>query len=124
MVPICYRFYLQFCQPAGWKLMTQKQQPTFFVSVLTDIDADRHYCACLTFTEDVVVDPPKVDEDDTDDSSPDPALVRASSMFAPKSLVLVSRLDYFEVFRVCSLILQNFYLGYIPYKLKYYGPFV
>ena len=80
--------------------MTQKQQPTFFVSVLTDIDADRHYCACLTFTEDVVVDPPKMDEDDPEDSANDPALVRASNMFAPKSLVLVSRLDYFEVFRV------------------------
>ena len=46
-------FRSQFCQPAGWFLQTQRQPPTFFVSVLTDIDADRHYCACLTFTEDV-----------------------------------------------------------------------
>ena len=78
-------------------MTTQKQQPTFFVSALTDIDAYRHYCACLTFSEDVAIEPLKEDDEDTEQ---DLALVRCSKMYAPKSLVLVSRLDYFETFRV------------------------
>lgn len=40
-----------FCQPLGWKLTPYKQNPKFFQFVLTDIDADRHYCACLAFHE-------------------------------------------------------------------------
>ncbi|KAK2186310.1 hypothetical protein NP493_206g02004, partial [Ridgeia piscesae] len=69
-----------------------KHQPTFFVAVLTDIDGDRHYLACLTFNEDVAIAPTKFDEaEDTEDH--DATLVRAAKMYAPKSLVLVSRLD-------------------------------
>ena len=68
--------------------------------MLTDIDADRHYAACLTFYEDVVVEPPKIDDEDADEQ--DLALVRAAKLYAPKSLVLVSKLGYFETFRVSS----------------------
>lgn len=112
-------YTLQFCQPSGWTLTAQKLQSTFFVSVLTDIDADRHYCACLTFYEDVMVAPPRVDEEEEEEaatatkessgnspaSSPPStiALVQCAKMYAPKSLVLVSRLDYFETFRVCGM---------------------
>jgi len=54
---------LQFCQPQGWALSTERQEPRFFVSVLTDIDANRHYCACLCFNETVAFTPSKpVDE--------------------------------------------------------------
>jgi myotubularin-related protein 5/13 len=54
---------LQFCQPQGWALSTERQEPRFFVSVLTDIDANRHYCACLCFNETVAITPSKpVDE--------------------------------------------------------------
>jgi len=79
--------------------MSQKQQPTFFVSALTDIDALRHYCACLTFSEDVAVDE-SLRLDDGDDTEQELSLVRCSKMYAAKSLVLVSRFDYFETFRV------------------------
>lgn len=52
-----------FCQPQGWALSTDRQEPRFFVSVLTDIDANRHYCACLCFNETVSITPSKpVDE--------------------------------------------------------------
>lgn len=42
---------LQFCQPSGWQLFTERNPPTFFVAVLTDINSERHYCACFTFWE-------------------------------------------------------------------------
>ncbi|ESO05166.1 hypothetical protein HELRODRAFT_77859 [Helobdella robusta] len=104
-----------FCQPCGWSLGTQKQPPTFFVSVLTDIDAYRHYCACLTFSEDVVMETVAkehvVDDDDSEDGSEDgEGVVRCSKLYAPKSLVLVSRLDCFEVFRNCLGIIYATYI--------------
>jgi len=80
--------------------MSQKQQPTYFVSALTDIDAVRHYCACLTFSEDVAVDDSLGIDEDGDDADQEPSLVRCSKMYAAKSLVLISRFDYFETFRV------------------------
>jgi len=40
-----------FCQPSGWQLCPERNPPTFFVAVLTDINSERHYCACLTFWE-------------------------------------------------------------------------
>lgn len=43
----------QFCQPSGWQLCPERNPPTFFVAVLTDINSERHYCACLTFWEPV-----------------------------------------------------------------------
>ncbi|XP_032775338.1 myotubularin-related protein 5 isoform X2 [Rattus rattus] len=42
-----------FCQPSGWQLCPERNPPTFFVAVLTDINSERHYCACLTFWEPV-----------------------------------------------------------------------
>lgn len=72
---------------------------------MTDIDANRHYCACMCFNETVSILPSKpVDEEE---DALDSTLVRAipnithhSIMYAPKCLVLVSRLDYIETFRV------------------------
>jgi len=79
--------------------MSQKEQPMFFVSALTDIDALRHYCACLTFSEDISVDE-SMRLDDGDDVEQELSLVRCSKMYAAKCLVLVSRFDFFETFRV------------------------
>lgn len=42
---------LQFCQPSGWQLFSERTPPTFFIAVLTDINSERHYCACFTFWE-------------------------------------------------------------------------
>lgn len=138
----------QFCQPLGWALSNERLEPRFFVSVLTDIDANRHYCACLCFNETVAITPNKpIDEEEDDNllssgrsilspaaviaaaggaaatNSPLPVAVAAvvttstglanassttsnithhSIMYAPKCLVLVSRLDYTETFRVST----------------------
>lgn len=104
---------LQFCQPQGWALSTERQEPRFFVSILTDIDANRHYCACMCFNETVSIVPSKpVDEEEDPVDGDSRPLVRAiptiahhSIMYAPKCLVLVSRLDYIETFRVCKYLI-------------------
>lgn len=131
---------VKFCQPLGWALSNERLEPQFFVSVLTDIDANRHYCACLCFNETVAITPNKpIDEEEEDSFSPrqtllNPAAVVAAAgnavvnnfslpsvaliqeanskpvsnithhsiMYAPKCLVLVSRLDYIETLRVSS----------------------
>lgn len=79
--------------------------------MLTDIDANRHYCACLCFTESTTVTPHR-EVDDEEDSLPvdhssldstapvSTTIYHQNVMYAPKCLVLVSRLDYPETFRV------------------------
>ncbi|XP_054998976.1 myotubularin-related protein 5 isoform X3 [Sorex araneus] len=97
-----------FCQPSGWQLCPEKNPPTFFVAVLTDINSERHYCACLTFWEPAELTPeagcpPDAAEREDDEGGPvqpSPAVPGPpSQLFAPKTLVLVSRLDHTEVFR-------------------------
>lgn len=101
-------FPFQFCQPAGWQLSTQRQQPTFFVAVLTDIDADRHYCACMTFNEAVAMTPTKPDDEEEEQDGS--TLVHHSLMFAPKTILLVSRNNHFEALKVCHL--KKFLIGF------------
>ncbi|XP_057364359.1 myotubularin-related protein 5 isoform X6 [Manis pentadactyla] len=99
-----------FCQPSGWQLCPERNPPTFFVAVLTDINSERHYCACLTFWE--PADPTQEAacaedaaerEEEVDEGGPlrlSPSVPHPSGrLFAPKTLVLVSRLDHVEVFR-------------------------
>lgn len=105
-------FAAQFCQPQGWKLSRQQLQPTFFSSVLTDIDANRHYCACLSFYEPVAIQPIKQADDEdlfvdgleiVDDNlatAPSTANTHSISMYAPKCLVIVSPHYQLEKFRV------------------------
>uniref|UniRef100_A0AC11B7A6 SET binding factor 1 n=1 Tax=Ovis aries TaxID=9940 RepID=A0AC11B7A6_SHEEP len=99
-----------FCQPSGWQLCPERNPPTFFVAVLTDINSERHYCACLTFWEPVeptqegpcAQDGAERDEE-ADEGGPGalpaPTPGPPGQLFAPKTLVLVSRLDHVEVFR-------------------------
>jgi len=111
--------FRQFCQPLGWCLSYEKQEPKFFVSVLTDIDANKHYCACLSFHETVAITQTRSvdDEDETIGNSrllgatpsstdgiaaaatPAP-ITHHSVMYAPKCLVLISRLDCADTFKV------------------------
>ncbi|BES90651.1 Myotubularin protein [Nesidiocoris tenuis] len=102
-----------FCQPQGWALSTERQEPRFFVSVLTDIDANRHYCACLCFNETVSIKPSKpVDEDEDGlEGGGVPPISHHSIMYAPKCLVLVSRLDYIETFRNCLGIVYSIWIA-------------
>uniref|UniRef100_A0A7N5ZQP5 SET binding factor 1 n=1 Tax=Anabas testudineus TaxID=64144 RepID=A0A7N5ZQP5_ANATE len=88
-----------FCQPSGWQLVPERQPPSFFVAVLTDINSERHYCACFTFWEDL--DNPQAGASEADEVDEELSVVQPAKVFAPKSLVLVSRLDYTEVYRNC-----------------------
>lgn len=114
-----------FCQPQGWTLSSEKQEPKFFVSVLTDIDANRHYCACLCFNETVSITPSKPVDEEEDAMEGETPLVRPipiishhSIMYAPKCLVLVSRLDYVETFRNCLGIIYSVYIENMPVPLE------
>lgn len=97
-----------FCQPLGWKLSTDRQEPQFFTSVLTDIDAQHHYCACLSFNETMKFTPMKRVDDEEEDisdrntliSSGPAAITHNSVMYAPKCLVIVSKLNYLDTFKV------------------------
>lgn len=103
-----------FCQPLGWKLSTDRQEPQFFTSVLTDIDARHHYCACLSFNETVAITPSKPVDDEEEDISDRSSLIASgpaaithhSVMYAPKCLVIVSKLNYLEVFKVREILVQ------------------
>lgn len=99
-----------FCQPSGWQLCPERNPPTFFVAVLTDINSERHYCACLTFwepvesTQEVVCTEDATEKEEEADEGGQARLLSTApaqpgQLFAPKTLVLVSRLDHTEVFR-------------------------
>ncbi len=96
---------IHFCQPQGWILTPKHELPTFFISILTDLDGLRHYCACLTFhqtllpttTTNALFNKNNIRSDEADDTA---FLLPKTQMYAPKCLVLTSKLDCFEAFRV------------------------
>lgn len=127
-----------FCQPNGWRLSAEKDEPKFFISVLTDMEGDRHYCACLSFSEAVSKDlledknQASIDDDEQEiqvdpnsnrltlragTSLPRhivpgislPAMAHDTILFAPKCLVLVSRHDFPEVFRNILGVIYTIY---------------
>ncbi|NXQ26053.1 MTMRD protein, partial [Alaudala cheleensis] len=114
-----------FCQPGGWQLSKERKQPTFFVVVLTDIDSERHYCSCLTFYEaelDLQVraglthlQGGGTKEMEGEEES---GLIQPAEVFAPKSLVLVSRLDYPEIFRACLGLIYTVYVDSLNVPLE------
>uniref|UniRef100_A0A8D0ALG5 SET binding factor 2 n=1 Tax=Sander lucioperca TaxID=283035 RepID=A0A8D0ALG5_SANLU len=97
-----------FCQPGGWRLSRDRKAPTFFTVVLTDIDSDRHYCSCLTFHE-AEVNLQEAEED---------GLIQPAQVFAPKSLILVSRLDYPEIFRGCLGLIYTVHIDSLSFPLE------
>ncbi|XP_061669719.1 myotubularin-related protein 13 isoform X2 [Syngnathoides biaculeatus] len=110
-----------FCQPGGWKLSRERKAPTFFTVVLTDIESDRHYCSCLTFYEaEVNLQGSKsieVDEDEDEDVEED-CLIQPAQVFAPKSLILVSRLDHPEIFRGCLGLIYTVHIDSLSVPLE------
>ena len=123
-----------FCQPNGWLLTAERQEPKFFISVLTDVEGKRLYCPCLSFSEAVSKEKlglTTVDDDIEDDGQQAPISllsVRGSSlprhvvpgvslptgvddsvMYAPKCLALVSRHDMSETFRNCMGLIYTVY---------------
>uniref|UniRef100_A0A8C6XK60 SET binding factor 2 n=1 Tax=Naja naja TaxID=35670 RepID=A0A8C6XK60_NAJNA len=99
-----------FCQPGGWHLSRERKQPTFFVVVLTDINSERHYCSCLTFYE--------AEIDLVTEGEQESGLIQPAEVFAPKSLVLVSRLDYPEIFRACLGLVYTVYVDNLNVSLE------
>ncbi|XP_030621605.1 myotubularin-related protein 13 [Chanos chanos] len=110
-----------FCQPGGWRLSRERKLPTFFTVVLTDIDSDRHYCSCLTFYEaEVNLQGSKTLEadGDEDEEEEEDGLIQPAQVFAPKSLILVSRLDYPEIFRGCLGLIYTVYIDNLNFPLE------
>ncbi|EDW84800.1 uncharacterized protein Dwil_GK14310 [Drosophila willistoni] len=135
-----------FCQPLGWNLSYEKQEPKFFISVLTDIDANKHYCACLSFHETLAITQTRSSVDDEDEttiggsnrllggavnaSSVEAAasvstvavggapITHHSVMYAPKCLVLISRLDCADTFKNCLGTIYTVYIENLPYALE------
>ncbi|CAF1097370.1 unnamed protein product [Adineta ricciae] len=109
---------IHFCQPQGWVLTPKHELPTFFISILTDLDGLRHYCACLTFHQTLLPTTPtttintllnknNICSDEADDTA---FLLPKTQMYAPKCLLLTSKLDCFEAFRNCLGIIYTAYV--------------
>ncbi|XP_034721249.1 myotubularin-related protein 5 [Etheostoma cragini] len=108
-----------FCQPSGWQLVPERQPASFFVAVLTDINSERHYCACFTFWE--ALDNPQLQKakaSEADEVDEGLAVVQSAQVFAPKSLVLVSRLDYTEAFRNCLSLIYTVHVDGLSVPLE------
>ncbi|XP_034168951.2 myotubularin-related protein 5 isoform X1 [Pangasianodon hypophthalmus] len=107
-----------FCQPSGWQLVPERQPPSFFVAVLTDINSERHYCACFTFWE--TVDNPQLQKEEPSEADEDesPDLIQPAQLYAPKSLVVVSRLDHTEVFRNCLGLIYTVHVEHVNVPLE------
>lgn len=107
-----------FCQPLGWELTATPQQsqkyiPKFFQFVLTDIDVDRHYCACLTFYETVHRQLPQQQQEQQLQQQNQETI-----LYAPKCIVLISRLDYREIFRNCLSIFYAVHVDNLSFSLE------
>ncbi|NXM75691.1 MTMRD protein, partial [Serilophus lunatus] len=108
-----------FCQPGGWQLSKERKQPTFFVVVLTDIDSERHYCSCLTFYEaEINLQVKQKCRKKEIEGEEESGLIPPAEVFAPKSLVLVSRLDYPEIFRACLGLIYTVYVDSLNVSLE------
>ncbi|XP_073954790.1 LOW QUALITY PROTEIN: SET domain binding factor [Choristoneura fumiferana] len=92
----------------------------FYVSVLTDVDANRHYCACLCFNETVAITPTKPADEDEESLEPRPVanITHHSIMYAPKCLVIVSRQDYLDTFRNCLGIIYTVWVENLGVPLE------
>lgn len=69
-------------------------------------------CSCICSVQLQKAGASEVDEVDEE-----PAVVQPAKVFAPKSLVLVSRLDYTEVYRVRHISVSNLLLSLVPLSL-------
>jgi myotubularin-related protein 5/13 len=104
---------IHFCQPQGWILSIKHELPTFFISILTDLDGQRHYCACLTFHQTLLpaISPSNAQlnkiNNCTDEADDTAFLLPRTQMYAPKCLVLTSKLDCFEAFRVRMAMIND-----------------
>jgi myotubularin-related protein 5/13 len=104
----------------------QQEEPKYFMSVLTNVDGNHYYCAVLSFYEKLSIIPSKpVDEEEENMTLGKKAILPTSNtithhniMYAPKCLVLVSRLDYSETFKNCLKTIYTVYLENLPFMLE------
>ena len=123
-----------FCQPNGWVLSAERQEPKFFISVLTAAEGNRIYCPVFTFSEAVPkedLEIRSVDEDEEDAAAAKGGMsmvtLRGSSlprhsilgislpiddsvMFAPKCLIFLSKYDMPDLFRNCLGLIYTVYV--------------
>nr|XP_014348815.1 PREDICTED: myotubularin-related protein 5 [Latimeria chalumnae] len=107
-----------FCQPSGWQLFTERKPPSFVIAVLTDINSERHYCACFTFCEAVESSQLQKSQSSEGDEDGDSGIIQPAQLFAPKSLVLVSQLDHTEVFRNSLGLIYTIYVDGLTMSLE------
>ncbi|KAL4617971.1 myotubularin-related protein 5-like [Arapaima gigas] len=105
-----------FCQPSGWQLVPERLPPTYFVAALTDINSERHYCACFTFWEEVENTQKSLSGEADEDE--DTGIVQPARLFAPKSLVLVSRLDHPDSFKNCLGLIYTAHIDSLGVPLE------
>lgn len=105
-----------FCQPSGWQLFSERNAPTFFIAVLTDINSERHYCSCFTFWE--AVESVQLQSRSKEEEETVASVIQPAQQFAPKSLVLVSRLDHADVFRNCLGLVYTIYVDGLGTSLE------
>uniref|UniRef100_A0A8C4NLF6 SET binding factor 1 n=1 Tax=Eptatretus burgeri TaxID=7764 RepID=A0A8C4NLF6_EPTBU len=103
-----------FCQPGGWQLCAEWRPASFFVAMLTDIESERHFCACLTFWEEI----PELQNGGREEANADDDHMPTMLRFAPKSLVLVSRLGHTEIFRNCLGLIYAIHVDKIGAPLE------
>ncbi|NXD45979.1 MTMR5 protein, partial [Copsychus sechellarum] len=107
-----------FCQPSGWQLFPERNPPTFFVAESRPWGRQEHP---LTPNPGWFVCPQPQShsrngegEEEEEASSP----VQPAQLFAPKSLVLVSRLDHAEVFRNSLGLIYTIYVDGLSVSLE------
>jgi myotubularin-related protein 5/13 len=95
--------------------------------VLTNINGSHYYCAVLSFYEKLSIIPSKPVDEEEENINLRPNLQRLPStttithhniMYAPKCLVLVSRLDYSDTFKNCLKTIYTVYLENLPYMIE------
>uniref|UniRef100_A0A1I8HMA5 UDENN domain-containing protein n=1 Tax=Macrostomum lignano TaxID=282301 RepID=A0A1I8HMA5_9PLAT len=127
-----------FCQPCGWHLTSRPQAPTFFVHTFTSESGSQCYAAMFNFYEPVSsqqkllcmgrrpslgLSSESLPDDQLEQqqfhgsngelqqaAAADPHLVRPADLYAPKSLVLLSRHDCPEVLHDCLAVIYTAYV--------------
>ncbi|XP_036375739.1 myotubularin-related protein 5-like isoform X2 [Megalops cyprinoides] len=107
-----------FCQPSGWQLVPQRLPPSFFMAVLTNINSERHYCPCFTFWEELDSTQPQKSLSSEADEDDESGIIESPQLFAPKSLVLVSRLDHTDVFRNCLGLIYTVHIDGLNFPME------
>jgi myotubularin-related protein 5/13 len=87
-----------FCQPLGWKTSDIPYPPMFFTSVLTDVEGQRAYCACLSFSESVTK--PQSQSCDGDK-------IQDKTEYQTKTICIVARHPFLKLLKGCLCLVYS-----------------